>query len=245
LQTVPVACSNNVTGDISQLPYELEVTPLGPVVDGVPADFAVTGTAFFPPTFLNAAIAAIPGLTEVTLNALTATAYVRAGAVGAPRDLATLVSADPVPASVPIPIANDPAVCGPLNLATCPNTCTDGTACFQGGGTCTGIGDGSCLPRGACTCVVDPLVLPLSSAIVTLTPSGPGGEILFGWNEDLLPPQTVIVANPPGPNGTRVLAVILQIGLECWMGKLVSTFPDPDVAGPLLDSELVSIPISP
>ncbi|NND27354.1 MAG: hypothetical protein HKN97_02005, partial [Myxococcales bacterium] len=111
---------------------------------------------------------------------------------------------------------------------------------------CDLIGDGTCAPRGACICVVESLVLPLSSDIVTVTPDiAATGEILFGWNEDLLPPQTVIVTNPPGPNGIRVLAVVLQVGIEGWMGKLTSVPPDPDVAGPLLDSELLAIPITP
>ena len=218
-------------------------------VDGVPVDFAVTGIAFFPPAFLNAAISTIPGLTEVTLNALTATPHIRSGAVGAPFDLTTLVSANPVPEQVAIPILGLPAsvgICGPLNVATCPNTCTDGTPCSQGSTTCDLIGDGTCAPRGACICVVEPLVLPLSSDVVTVTPDITAtGDILFGWNEDLLPPQTVIVTNPPGPNGIRVLAVVLQVGIEGWMGKVVSIPPDPDVAGPLLDSELLAIPISP
>lgn len=248
-QVVGIVASNNVTGDISELPYELSVTALGPVVDGVPVDFAVTGVAFFPPVFLNAAIATIPGLTEVTLNALTATPHIRSGALGAPYDLVELTSAAPLPSTETIPILGLPAstaICGPLNLSTCPNTCTDGTPCSQGSTTCDFIGDGTCEPRGACICVVEPLVLPLSSDVVTVTPDiAATGDILFGWNEDLLPPQTVIATNPPGPNGIRVLAIVLNVGIEGWMGKLTSVPPDPDVAGPLLDSELLPIPISP
>jgi hypothetical protein len=199
--------------------------------------------------FLNAAIATIPGLTEVTLNALTATPYIRSGAA-VNGDLTTLTSANPLPATVPIPILGLPSsipICGPLNLSTCPNTCTDGTACSQPGpDACVGIGDESCEPRGACICVVEPLVLPLSSDVVTVTPDiSATGDILFGWNEDLLPPQTVIATNPPGPNGIRVLAIVLNVGIEGWMGKVISFPPDPDLAGPLLDSELLAIPISP
>jgi hypothetical protein len=242
-QIVPVVTSNNLDANISELPYELTVTPLGPVVDGVPVDFSITGVAVFPASFLNGAMSAIPGLTEVTVNGLTATPYIRSGAVGAPADLTTLTSADPIPAIIPIPIVDLPesaGICGPLNLDICPNTCTDGTPCNQGSTTCNAIGDGTCVPRGACICAVEPLLFPLSTDVVTVTPSGASGEILFGWNEDLLPPQLVIVTNPPGPNGMRVLAAVLNIGLEGWMGKLTS----PSTAGPLLDSELLSIPIS-
>lgn len=242
---VPIVTSNNVTGDVFELPYELTVTPLGPVVDGVPVDIAFTGTAFFPPTFLNAAIATIPGLTEVTLADVSATPYVRSGAVGAPFDLATLGSLEPLPMQVPIPLTTDPAICGPLNLATCQNSCEDGTSCVQpdAGAVCGAIGDGSCLPRGDCACVVEYLPITLSTEIVSITPSGAGGALLFGWNEDLLPPQTVIVTNPVGANGIRILAVVLQVGIEGWMGELVGEAPG--IPAPLPDGQLLPIPIGP
>ena len=188
---VPIVASNTLTGDISELAYELTVTPLDPVVVGAPASFDVTGIAVFPESFLNAALAAIgPVLTEVTLGAVTATPHIRSGAVGAPVDLTTLTSP---PANVPIPISSSPTFCGPLNLDSCPNTCTDGAACSQGSAMCFGIGDGTCLPRGACLCASAPIQLPLSTSLETVTPSGTG-PILFGWNEDLLPPQVVFTS---------------------------------------------------
>jgi hypothetical protein len=256
-QTVTVVASNSVTGDISDLPYILTVTPLGPVPDGVPSDFSVTGSAFFPVVFLQIAIQTIPGLTEVTLVAdgLSGTPHARSGTTGAPEDLATLGFDGTLPTLVPIPLTSDPLFCGPLNVSTCLNTCTDASACAQPApDTCVDIGDESCVPRGACTCVNAPLELPMTAAVVTVTPDiSATGDILFGWNEDVLPPQSTIFDNPVGPQGIRVIAVVLQVAIEGWMGQCVDGggIPVPgctdaiDLVDTLPDADLLAIPISP
>jgi hypothetical protein len=210
---VNVVCSNNVTADVSDLAYELSVTPLGPVVDGVPVDFAVDGVALFPPSFMNAALATIPGLTELTLTSLNSTVVVRSGATGPDVPLTADVA---LPAQVAIPLETDPISCGAAGLPT--------------------------------PCVLEPLVLPLAEQIVTLTPSGPGGEILFGWDESRFPPISIVLGSP-GPVSTRVTAVVLQIGLECGMGTIddngTPSDESDDFLRPLTDAELVSIPIAP
>jgi hypothetical protein len=211
---VNVVCSNNVTADTSDLAYELSVTPLGPVLDGVPVDFAVDGVAVFPESFINATLATIPGLTELTLESLNATVAVRSGAVG--PDV-TLTSEVALPAQVPIPIETDPVLCTAAGLPT--------------------------------PCALQPLALPLAQQIVTLTPTGgPGGQILFGWDESRFPPIPVVLASP-GPISTRVVAVVLQVGLECGMGTVddngTSLDDTDDFPRPLTDAELISIPIAP
>jgi hypothetical protein len=107
--------------------------------------------------------------------------------------------------------------------------------------------------------VTEPISIPLNSDTGTLTPTGgPGGEILVGWDETTDP--TTFPITPPlpfgaplGPTGIRILiAGLVQVAFECTMGECAT--PDQtcgsgdnvgDTGGPLLDSQLLSIPISP
>jgi hypothetical protein len=213
-RTVHVICSNNITADISSLPYELTVAPLGSVVDGVPVDIALSGVAQFPPSFLNAAIATIPGLSEVTLTGLSSTVVVRSGAAGPEVALGSNTA---LPANLSLPLVDDSAQCTAAGLPT--------------------------------PCVLEPLLLPLGSAIATYTPTGgPDGQILFGWDESRFPPISIVLGDP-GPISTRMVAVVLQVGLECGMGKTddngTPADETDDFQRTLSDGELVSIPIAP
>lgn len=108
-QVVEVLCNNNINSDTDLLAYELEVTPLAPVVDSVPVDVALTGVVLFPQSFLNAAVSSIPNTpTEVTVLDLVATVKVRAGASG---PAVALGPATGVPAVYEIPVVNDSETC--------------------------------------------------------------------------------------------------------------------------------------
>ncbi len=74
-----VGCTNNVTADISILPFTLNVDP-GPIGGGasVPTEFG--GTAVFSEVFLDAAQGAVPGgVTQADLVNLAATVQIRTG----------------------------------------------------------------------------------------------------------------------------------------------------------------------
>ncbi len=212
-QTVPLVCSNNVTPDIMEIPYELTVIPLEPVFEGAPTGFQFTGVVNFPPAFLNAALATIPGITEVTLNDLNATVIARSGATGSS---VVLGSAVPTPATLPIPIVNDSAQCSAAGLPT--------------------------------PCVLQPMQMQLTTESGTFTPTATGTDILFGWNEDLLPPISFAVSDPAGPNGIRVVAIVLSIGMECYMGRMNDNGtpgnPADDFPEALPDGILIAIPVN-
>jgi hypothetical protein len=112
--------------------------------------------------------------------------------------------------------------------------------------------------------VTEPIVLPLNSATATLTPTGgAGGEILVGWDETLDPntfPLSPPIGgtDPLGPTGIRIdIAGLIFVAFDCTMGECDNADQTPgppdcgtgddsgDSATRLLDSQLISIPISP
>lgn len=206
-RVIDVLCNNNITSDTLALPYELTVTPLGPIVNGDPVDIELTGIALFPPSFMNAAISTIPGLTELTLTDLSVTVQVRDGGAG---PAVALGPASGVPSTYELPIVNEPSLCGPNG--------------FQA------------------PCVLEPLPIPLETRVESFTVNGgPGGQILFGWDESRFPPITVLPGEA-GPISTRVnFAGLPQIGLECGMG----TIDDAGDLRTLEDAELIAVPILP
>jgi hypothetical protein len=227
-------CVNSLLAlQLSYLPYTLSVTPLGPVVNNNPVDVSFTGIALVPASTQNTGINTIPGLTQVTVEGMPATVAVRSGATGVTP---TLIPQEATPFLADIVLNNNSAEC----MAAYPS-------------------EGGRIP-----CVTEPISVPLNSAIATLTPTGgAGGEILVGWDETLDP--TTFPVSPPiggssplGPTGIRVsIADLIFVAFDCTMGQC--TNPDltpgppvcgtgddgPDSAGPLLDSQLISIPISP
>jgi hypothetical protein len=227
-KTVSNVCVNSLlTTQLSYLPYELTAAPLGPVVDGTPVDVRFTGIAQVPASTLNSGINAVPGLTEVAVTAVAATVAVRSGATGTTP---TLIPVETTPFQATITINDNEVEC----MAAYP----------------TGAG---------APCVTEPILLPLNSDTGTLTPTdGPGGEILVGWDETTDPATFPISpslqgGDPLGPTGIRVLiAELILVAFECTMGECAT--PDQtcgtgdnvgDTGGPLLDSQLLSIPISP
>ena len=232
VEQVSNVCVNSLLGDqLSYLPYTLSVAPLGPVVNGSPVDVTFTGIALVPASTLNTGINAVPGLTSVQIDQISATVAVRSGATGTPPVLTTAAT---------LPIVRDITIN------------TNEAECQAEYGT----------PQ---PCVTEPISLPLNSDTATLTPTGgAGGEILVGWDETTDP--TTFPITPPlqagaplGPTGIRVLiADLILVAFECTMGECAESgsggvgdfdcgdgsVPG-DKGGPLLDSQLLSIPISP
>lgn len=197
-RVVPVVCANNVTTDLTGIPFELTVGLDGPILGGAPFDAEIAATGQIPTWVLQAAVSTIPGLTEVSVTAFQATVTVRRGATGS--DVVTTLTSPPQ--TVPIPL--------------------DGTG----------------------TVVTGPALVPLSTETGSYV-ADPSGAVLFEFAGAI--PPTVIVTNPPGPTGIRVLAVVLQVGLECESGRLNDNGtpgdPTDDFSEPLPDSDVLAIPI--
>ena len=62
-RNVPLACSNNLAPQLSDLLFELTVDVLGPPLAGLDFDAEITGTLQFDQAFLQASIGFVPGLT--------------------------------------------------------------------------------------------------------------------------------------------------------------------------------------
>jgi hypothetical protein len=229
--TVPMVCANSVDGTAtSYLPDVLVTTPLGPVVNGTSVSLSHTGTAFFPASFLNAALAF--GFTSAELQELNATVTVRSGASGGPVLLTSCSGQD----------QDGNALVCPRNVVI-PSTCSDGSSCNVLTNPCDPTTD--CLARTN-------MVLELNTASDTYTPDGgAGGEILIGWAEDAalvaaLPFQQTQGAT--GPNGIRLgIGLPIPVAMECSMGECTDGNGCQDAEGArlLLDTELQSIPIAP
>ncbi|MGD2108255.1 MAG: hypothetical protein PVI86_02565 [Phycisphaerae bacterium] len=98
-------------------------------------------------------------------------------------------------------------------------------------------------------CVLEDVVIPLGQGVETFMAGAGGGEVLFGWDESELPPVAVVAHDPPGPNGMRVVASVLVVGLECYMGRMNGNGTPhdetDDYAERLPDAALMSFPIEP
>jgi len=228
--TVAMVCANSVDGTAtSYLPNILVTTPLGPVLNGTDVDLSHTGTAFFPATFLNAALAF--GFTSASLQELNATVTVRSGAAGGPVLLSSCSGQD----------QDGNALECPRDVVI-PSTCSDGS-------TCNVLTD-PCDPVTDCQARVN-MELGLNTASDTYTPNGgAGGEILIGWDED----AALVAALPfqqtqgtTGPNGIRLgIGLPIPVAMECSQGECEdgNGCADAEAARLLLDPELQSIPIS-
>jgi hypothetical protein len=199
---IPVVCRDNVFGNLFQTSFALRANPLGPVTPGVDVDVQFSGAATVPRNALQAAIEALPGLSEITLTDLLVTSEIRSGASG---DAPAMGSNLALPALIPLNIQNDATVCAEQGLPT--------------------------------PCVVQPLQIPFAPTIATLTPGSDSNQILIGLSQGSLP-NTIDLSEPAGPVGVRLQAVVLLMGTECTMGRLVNG----EVAT-VPDSDLLAIPI--
>ena len=81
-KTITVGCTNNVTTDVSILPFELAVDTDG-ITGGASFEATFNAVAQFSEVFLDAAQGAVPGgVTKASLVELNATVHVRSGATG-------------------------------------------------------------------------------------------------------------------------------------------------------------------
>jgi hypothetical protein len=260
-----LGCKNNVTADVSILPFSLTVDPATIAPSSLfTAD--LSGIAEFSEVFLDAAQGAVPGgVTQANLVDLNATVHVRSGAVGGDVTL----NAD---AALPYTCALDPLTsCDPANdAASVPgnrgNTDCVPTGFFNACGrfvtvptttdqaTCTSLGKSAQWDTNG-FCVTGGLPLNLEPDTGSYTADA-SGTVLFGWDDEstgatiagngtwTLP--AAVFTNPTGPNGIRVNASGLSVALECTMG-VDSGGPNgvsvPDGASPTPDSLLIPFDI--
>jgi hypothetical protein len=239
---ITVGCANNVTADISFLPYSLTVDAPGPNLSGQTVNVTYDGLAEFPEVFLDGAQPAVPGgATKVNLVEIKATTQVRSGGT---FPNVTLIN-HPIPYECELADTGSGVqqACDPVNdLASVPgsrgNSDCVPTGSFNpcarivyvpisndcaAGGVCDSLGKSSqCTLNGFC--VTGGLALPLQAQASSGT-AGASGQILFGWYDDpaVCPPPAgslctlppAVFTNPTGPLGVRVNAGGLSLALEC------------------------------
>lgn len=266
---ITLACTNNVTSDVTLQTFELTVTP-DPLVAGASVPVSYGGTLVFPEFFLDAAQGGVPGgITSAGLVDARATVHVRSGATASDVTLntAALPTTCTFPAGAPCDPANDlPSIPGLRGNTDCVPT-GNFNACMQivayptstdcaPGGTCDQLGKTpQCVANGFC--ISGPLEIPLEAANTTITPDA-SGQVLFGWDDQStgaalnpdgtwnLPPADF--TSSVGPNGIKINAQGLAIALRCTMGVdaggLLGPFPPvPDQSSPTPDSELIGFTI--
>ena len=238
-KAITLGCTNSVSSDVSILSFDLTVDPTA-VVSGQALTADLDGVAEFSESFLDAAQAAIPGgVTKAAIIDLQATVIARSGGTGADVALTTeaiaytcaadAAACDPLNDAASIPGARENSDCLPLGSF---NPCArhvpvpTSSDCAPGG-VCDGLGKlaAQCDTNGFC--VTGGIPLPLEAAVGSYTANA-SGTLRFGWDDAstgatvdtdgtwLLPP--VLFADPLGPNGLRVNASGLAVGLECTMG---------------------------
>jgi hypothetical protein len=200
-KSITVGCRNNVTADVSMLPYSLIVDP-GVILASSAVSVSYDGIAEFAEAFLDAAQGAVPGgVTKANLVNILATTQVRSGGtfpnvglVNEPVPYECLLADTGPGAQVPCNPANDaasvpgsryntdcgaPAIpqngCGRIVYVPVSSDCSVG-------GVCDGLGKGpgtsQCDTNGFC--VTGGLPLPLQAQASNGT-AGASGQILFGW----------------------------------------------------------------
>jgi hypothetical protein len=238
-KNIDMGCTNNVTADISILPFILDVDP-GTIISSTPTSGAFSGTAVFSEVFLDAAQGAVPGgVTKADLVNLVATVQIRTG--GTLAGPVALTNA-PIPTFCLI----GGAACNPANdLASVPGSQPNTDCQPQGtfnpcqanvsiptstdcapGGLCDSLGKlaSQCGTNGFC--VTSGLPLPLASQTVGFTPAA-SGIVNFGYadqgtgatvqaNGTYLLPAAVFTA-PQTLNEIKVNASGLSVALRCTM----------------------------
>ncbi len=267
-KAITLGCTNSVSPAVSILSFDLTVDPSA-LVSGQAVTADIDGVAEFSESFLDAAQGAVPGgVTKAAVIDLQATASVRSGGTGADLVLGSEAIAftcavdgaacDPANDAASIPGARENSDCVPLGSF---NPCAQhapvpiSTDCAPGG-VCDGLGKlgSQCAVNGFC--VTGGLPLPLVAGVGSYTADA-SGTMRFGWDDAntgattagdgtwTLPP--VLFADPLGPNGLRVNASGLAVGLECTMG-VDSNDPIHGVgvagkASPTPDTLLIEFPI--
>lgn len=239
---VPVVCSNDANADIIDADYLLTVDPSGPVTAGVDFTATFAGEAVLPEYWLDAIQVVNPaGITEVQLAAISATVQARSGATGGEVLLTRTQPYANGRCALSSVSCNTDADCFPTEGDDCQEVfdvpILDGTgdAC----NACNALGGDKitqCANSGFC--VAGSLSVPLEPAVGSFT-AGVQENVLFGWNEDQLPPFSVSFGDPLGPNGVR-WSRPLMLASECYMGTANA---ERTMAVPLADQELVAIPI--
>jgi len=267
-KTISLGCTNSITTNISILDWELTIDPGAPVSASQDFTADIDGVAFFDEGFLDAGLAAVPGLKRVALVDVAATVMPRSGATGDP----VVLGAEPIPFACtfddPVGSGNFPS-CDPANdtmnggNSDCvpPNFATN--KCLQFVDLPTTDVESECQALGEPKitqfadngyCITGALPLPLDATSATFTADA-SGDMLFGWDDqntgatvktdgtyDL---PAAVFTDPTTPNGLRVIA-LLQVALQCTMA-VDSNGPDgvgvADQASPTPDSALLSIPI--
>ncbi len=236
---ITVGCTNNVTADISILPFVLDVDP-GVILSNqsVTADFA--GVAEFSEVFLDAAQGAVPGgVTAADLVNLVATVQIRTG--GTFASTVGLTNA-PLPTTCLIGgTACNPANDGASVPGSQPNTDCVPTGTFNPcqalvsipissdcapGGVCDGLGKltSQCDTNGFC--VTGGLPLPLASQTANFTADASGivnfgfadqgtGATIAGDGTYNLP--AAVFTGPTQLNEIKVNASGLSVALVCTM----------------------------
>jgi hypothetical protein len=265
-----MGCTNNVTADVSILPFTLEVDPSAVIGDAiVPVVF--DGIAEFSEVFLDAAQGAVPGgVTAADLVNLAATTLIRTGGTGG----SVVLTNAPIPATCLIGVtACNPANDGASVPGQQPNTDCVPTGTFNpcqqivtlptssdcsSGGTCDLVGKGpgtsQCDVNGFC--VTGGLPLPLDAQSSNFMADA-SGVVTFGWDDQntgatplnmdgtyALP--GAVFTQPATPNEIKVNAGGLSVALRCTMA-VDSGGPDgvgvPDQASPTPSDLLVTFDI--
>lgn len=104
---IPVVCSNSLAPVLFDILFKIKATSSEPVLEGIPIELTLTGTAAFPTSLLNLALI-IPGIEAIRLEDIKTTFVVRSGATGDPVVVGSSVA---TPVDIPIPIESDSALC--------------------------------------------------------------------------------------------------------------------------------------
>ena len=210
-----LGCTNNVTADISILPFQLNVNPEPIVVTGgspTSVNAVFGGIAEFSEVFLDAAQGAVPGgVTQADLVNLAATVQIRTGGA---LDASITLTNPPLPTTCLI----DGSSCDPANnLASVPGSQPNSGCIPQGtfnpcqalvsipissdcapGGLCDSLGKlaSQCDTNGFC--VTGGLPLDLADQDGSFTPAA-SGIVNFGYaDQGTMPDGTNVPVNPDG-----------------------------------------------
>jgi hypothetical protein len=267
-KTISIACTNNVTPDVSLLEWELTVSPV-PIEAEEPFTAALEGVAVFPEFFLDAAQPPVPGgVQEVNLVSLNATVQARSGATGDERTLTN----EAIPyecffGRAPCDPANDlPGTPGVRGNTDCPESETNTCGRFvrlptssdcDAGGVCESLGKTG--PGSQCSlnefCITGGVEVELARELGEYMAEAEG-DILFGWADESTGAtleadgtwklREAVYDDPPGPIGLRVSVGIFTVAFECAMG-VDSAGPDgpgvPNLSSPTPDERLLSFAI--
>gem|GEM_PF-3395848 len=263
-----LGCSNSSPiGAQSILPAKLNVAPSA-ISAGADFDAALSGTATFPESFLDAAQDLAPGgLRQAELLEAQYIVQVRSGATGGDAtlgvDLSMLTPGEVRFCNYPPDqecAADSECTGGTCNAATIVVDLPTSDDCAPGG-VCDMLGKATDPTTSQCGqngfCITGGLDLPLLEVTQTYTADA-SGDVLFGFADQGLTNNTFDagtgyytipkpVATEPIEQGLKVKA-LLVVGIECVMGTDQGEDPDNadnTLVGVTPDSDLISFPIAP